>query len=436
MSAIARFFLRSGVEIYGYDIANTRLTKKLEAEGMNIHYDIDIDKIPKDIDGVIYTPAIPDDHDELIWLKSNNYSLKKRAEVLGLLSEEMKCIAVAGTHGKTTTSSILSHILTYCGLDISAFVGGILAEQNSNFIYGSSDIVVLEADEYDRSFLHLYPEMLVILSVDPDHLDIYGEASELHKTYEQLTYQIKDGGNLFLMGDFEDAFSDTWQQKLLGKGINIFKLNDSFGFNNIHVENERYVFDFKNDDTEIIGVVSQLPGKHNISNSSVAMQIALMLGAKPIDVQNAIMNFKGIHRRFEIVHDQDKVLLDDYAHHPEEVKNAVETVNSLYPDRRVLGIFQPHLFSRTKDFYHGFAEQLKNLDEVWLLEIYPARELPMKGVESELIYNLIPSDNKRIIHSSELISELRKKENLDVVITIGASDIDKYHKEIINILKK
>jgi UDP-N-acetylmuramate--alanine ligase len=436
MSAIARFFLRSGVEIYGYDIASTRLTKKLEAEGMKIHYDIDIDKIPKDIDGVIYTPAIPKDHDELIWLKSNNYSLKKRAEVLGLLSEEMKCIAIAGTHGKTTTSSILSHILTYCGLDISAFVGGILVDQKSNFIYGNSNIVVLEADEYDRSFLHLHPEMLVILSVDPDHLDIYGDASELHKTYEQLTCQIRDGGSLFLMGDFEYAFSDKWMQTMQEKGIEIHYLNKSFSFSNIRVENERYVFDFKNEKMEINEIVSQLPGKHNISNTSVAIQIALNLGVKPIKIQNAIMHFKGIHRRFEILYDQDKVLVDDYAHHPEELRYAVETINTLYPHRKVLGIFQPHLFSRTSDFYKGFAKQLQNLDEVWILEIYPARELPINGVKSELIYNLIPSDNKRLLHSSELLSALNEKEDLDVVITIGASDIDKYHEEIIKILKK
>lgn len=436
MSAIARFFLRNGVEIYGYDIANTRLTKKLEAEGMNIHYEIDIEKIPKDIDGVIYTPAIPENHEELIWLKRNDYSLKKRAEVLGLLSKEMKCIAIAGTHGKTTTSSILSHILTYCGLDISAFVGGILVDQNSNFIYGNSDIVVLEADEYDKSFLHLHPEILVILSVDPDHLDIYGDAKELHKTYEMLTTQIKDGGSLFLMGDFKYAFSDSWMQKMQDKNITIHFLNESFRFSNICIDNERYVFDFKNDSTEINEIVSQLPGHHNISNTSVAIQIALELGAKPIQIQNAIIKFKGIRRRFEVVYDDDKVLLDDYAHHPEELRNAVETINALYPNRKVLGIFQPHLFSRTNDFYKDFAKELESLDEIWLLEIYPARELPIEGVKSDMIYNLIANDNKRLIHSSELINVLNAKHNLDVVITLGASDIDKYHNEIIKILKK
>ena len=436
MSAIARFFLRNGVDIYGYDIAKTRLTKKLEAEGMNIHYDIDINKIPKDIDGVIYTPAIPNDHEEFVWLKNNKYSLKKRAEVLGLLSQEMRCIAIAGTHGKTTTSSILSHILTYCGLDISAFVGGILAEQNSNFIYGNSDIVVLEADEFDRSFLHLNPEILVVLSVDPDHLDIYGKASELHKTYEQLTLKIKDGGQLFLMGEFENVFSKDWISKLADKSISINHLGRSFSYQNVRVENERYVFDFNNEDISIRNVISQLPGQHNISNSTVAIQIALSLGAQPDEIRKALSDFKGIRRRFEILLDGKKVLIDDYAHHPEELRNAVTTINTLYPKRKVLGIFQPHLYSRTNDFYHGFAEQLKFLDEVWILEIYPARELPMPGVQSELIFNLIPSDNKKLVHSSELVAELEAKDDLDVVMTIGASDIDKYHEQILEILNK
>lgn len=435
MSAIARYFLRNGVEIYGYDIAESRLTKKLVEEGMKIHYDIDINKIPKDIDGVIYTPAIPDDHKEFVWLKNNNYSLKKRAEVLGLLSKEKRCVAIAGTHGKTTTSSILSHILKYCGLDISAFIGGILAKENSNFLYGHSDIVVLEADEFDRSFMHLHPDVLVILSVDPDHLDIYGSAKELHSTYEALTLQIKEKGKLFLMGNFEEVFSKNWESNIRKRSIQVGHLKKDFNFLNVRIENERYVFDFKNENILIKNITSQLPGEHNVSNTSVAIQIALSLGAKEKDIKDALLDFKGIRRRFEVVFDEGKVLVDDYAHHPEELKKTVETINRLYKDRDVLVIFQPHLYSRTNDFYREFAEQLSRLDHVWLLEIYPARELPVKGVKSELIYNLIRSDNKRLLESKELLKALRNYKDLDVVITIGASDIDKYHKEIIEILK-
>ncbi|NNE13502.1 MAG: UDP-N-acetylmuramate--L-alanine ligase [Saprospiraceae bacterium] len=435
MSAIARFFLKNGVEIHGYDLTESRLTKKLVAEGMNIHYDINIEKIPRDIDGVIITPAIPQNHEELMWLNDNGYSITKRAEVLGIISEEKMTVAVAGTHGKTTTSSILSHILTYCGLDISAFLGGLLVKENSNFIHGNSDIVVLEADEFDRSFLKLSPQVLIILSVDPDHLDIYGDEKNLLKAYYDLTLKVKNGGRILLMGEFDHVFNKAWIEKMTSNDVEVLKLSNDFKFENVNVNSERYHFNFSNSNITIENVKSNLPGVHNISNTTAAIQVALSLGAKAECIRESIANFEGIKRRFEILHDGKCVLIDDYAHHPEEIMNAVKTVKTLYPKRNVLGIFQPHLFSRTNDFYKGFAKEISGLDEVWLLEIYPARELPIKGVDSAMIYNLIPMDNKKLLHSSQLIENLKKHDKLDVIITLGASDIDKYHEEIINIIK-
>ena len=436
MSAIARYFKLRGKEIFGYDLANTSLTKKLEAEGMKIHYDIDITKIPDQVDLVIYTPAIPDDHAELQWFRDNGFVLKKRAEVLGLLSREQRCIAIAGTHGKTTTSSILSHILKYCSLDISAFLGGILVEENSNFIHGESDLVVLEADEFDRSFLHLYPEILVILSTDPDHLDIYGDHQSLVDAYEQLTYQVNDDGVIIIADDFSKQFSPNWKESLSEKGIRVLELGKHFRFDEMQVKQERFHFDYYSEFGDINDIKSQMPGEHNISNSTIAILIAQILNCSDTLIKEALANFQGVKRRFEMLWDKDIVLIDDYAHHPSELTYAIETLNKLYPKRYKIGIFQPHLYSRTSDFYRGFAKALSDLDEAWVLNIYPARELPMEGVSSELIYNLIESDTKRIMNATEFIGALKAREDLDVIMTIGASDIDKYHKELIELVKQ
>ncbi len=436
MSAIARYFLNEGKEIYGYDLTETALTKKLEAEGMHIHYDINPDKIPRDIDGVIITPAIPDNNEELRWLRSNGYGIKKRAEVLGELSRDKKSVAIAGTHGKTTTSSLLSHILTYCGLDISAFLGGILVKEKTNFLHGNSKWVVLEADEYDRSFLHCHPDILVIISMDADHLDIYGTYEEMIKSYEQLCCQIKAHGKLITKRECLIKFSDGAQKYFDENDIEVIVVGEDFVFDNIRIESARYRFDYKCGNQEVENVMTQLPGVHNVYNSALAIRVAHLLGLRLEEIKRAIGDFRGIKRRFEWVYDEEKVLLDDYAHHPEEVKYAVKTVKELYPDRYVLGVFQPHLYSRTKDFYREFAEELGALDEVWLLQVYPARELPMKGVESELIYNLIPSNNKRLVHTNNLITELDDRKDLDIVMTLGASDLDKYHHDIKTILKK
>ncbi len=434
MSALARYFLTRGIKVYGYDLTRSSLTKKLEAEGIEIHYDDDPSCIPDHIDLVVYTPAIPDDHKELNWFRDNNYEIRKRAEVLGWLSQNSKTIAVAGTHGKTSTSALIAHVLKYCGSDVSAFLGGIISGLNTNFIAGQSDIVVLEADEYDRSFLHLSPEILVVTSLDADHLDIYGSREVMLEAYEQLCMQIKPGGALILMGDFTDSFSTALKVYLEINNISLSVLGKEFSYSNIMVQNERYVFDYKDADLGIDKITSVMPGEHNVSNASAAIRIASLMGIDAASLRRAMQDFTGIKRRFEWLYDKGITLIDDYAHHPTELHFAVSTAKLIYKERKVLGIFQPHLYSRTKDFYRGFADELSKLDEVWILEIYPARELPMDGVDSELIFNLIRNDNKRLIHSSEMLNQLKKeKERLDVVFTIGAADLDKYHEEMIKI---
>ncbi len=435
MSAIARYFLDEGVEIYGYDIAETKLTKKLVEEGMDIHYDIDVDKIPDDIDAVVMTPAIPDHNAELVKIRELDYPLYKRAEVLGLLSKAKTTIAIAGTHGKTTTSSIVAQILTYCGLDITAFLGGILVEQHSNFIKGQSDTIVLEADEYDRSFLHLHPHILAVLSMDADHLDIYENVDNMYAAYEQLCRQIQNGGTLIIDSKWLKYFSDTFLDDLSRSNVSIIDASKDFSFDNIEVVDNRYTFNYTGSRGKIENIVTQLPGLHNISNTSVAISVALHYTQDIDKVKDSIREFKGIKRRFEWIYDEEKVLVDDYAHHPEELRYAVSTINELYPDKVILGIFQPHLYTRTNDFYRGFADELSKLDKVILMPIYPAREEPIEGVCSEMIYNLIPIDDKWVVDSGSNMLKKIEEIDADIVMTIGAADLDKYHSDIIKILK-
>lgn len=436
MSAIARHFLSKGSEIYGYDLAKSSLTKKLETEGMNIHYDIDVDKIPNDIDLVVLTPAIPDDHAELMWFRENGYPIKKRAEVLGMLSRNYETIAVAGTHGKTTTSCLITHILKYCGTDVTAFLGGIMSGYESNFFSGNSDIMIAEADEYDRSFLHLRPTKLIILSLDADHLDIYENHSSLYRTYEQLCHNIKDDGELYLACNPDGKFSENWREALKEKNINVYQLGSDFEYTDVKVANNTFEFNYRSSDVEIKDLISRIPGEHNIINSSIAISIALELGLDTKMLAESLENFKGIKRRFELLNIEGKVLFDDYAHHPSELEFAVSTIKHLYPDKKVLGIFQAHLYSRTQDFYRGFAEALESMDEIWLLPIYPAREKAIPGVKAEMIYNLIRNENKRLLKAEDLVTAVEEKDDFDVMITLGASDLDKYHGSLIEVLKK
>lgn len=436
MSALARYFLNEGIEIHGYDLTKTKLSKKLEAEGMIIHYKEDINKIPKGIDMVVVTPAIPKSHKELVWFQNREYLILKRAEVLGMISKGMKTVAVAGTHGKTTTSSLITQILKYNDIKVTSFLGGILAKEKTNFVYGKSKICVLEADEYDRSFLHLHPEILVIMSMDADHLDVYGNVEEMYKAYQQLTYQVKKGGTLILGAGVHRHMDKVWLKKLKKRKIKVVRQLEEFDFENVHISNSKYHFDaVLGKNKKVIDIQSNLPGLHNISNSLAACYVTRELGVKGKNIRKALKKFKGIKRRFEIVYDKKKTLIDDYAHHPEELRNTVKTLKALYTNRKVLGIFQPHLYSRTQDFYEGFAKELSGLDGVIVLPIYPAREEPIKGVKSEMVYNLITLDDKYLVKESKLIKQLKKMKDFDVIITIGASDIDKYHKEIIKLIK-
>lgn len=437
MSAVARYYLDKGVEVFGYDLTETRLTRKLEAEGMKIHYEDNPDNIPEGIDMVIYTPAIPESHREFQWFVENGYVIKKRAEVLGMISRENKAIAVAGTHGKTSTSSLLAHILKYCGLEASSFLGGIVSNYDSNYLTGTSEYCVLEADEFDRSFLHLKPEILLVLSMDADHLDIYNDRRSMIEAYEELCGNIAEGGVLVLAAGLENEFSKSWIEEMKKLKVNVFIQGKEFEYKNIRIESGKYMFDYAGPGAEMKSIASSMPGEHNVSNASMAIFVAQKLGLHLEEIKKALQSFGGIQRRFETLYDSRSVLIDDYAHHPEELRNAIETVKALYPDRTVTGIFQPHLYSRTNDFYREFARELEALDRIWLLDIYPARELPVEGVQSEMIFNLIRNDNKVLLKAEHLVKTMNERlEELDVIITLGASDIDKYHHKMIDILKE
>ena len=432
MSALARYFLKEGKQISGYDRTSTQLTKTLESEGMTIHYTDDVNQIPDTIDLVIFTPAIPATNTELSWLGDQGFRLYKRSEILGIISQEKKTIAIAGTHGKTTTCSIVSYLLKESGIDISSFVGGIMKNYNSNYLHGDSDWIVVEADEYDRSFLRLYPNIAVILAMDADHLDIYGTKDSVLDGFRAFSLQIKEGGQLWIRKELEKNINADWHEALAEKSITIHTYGIESGdvqAQHIDINEGRFCYDLSVGTIQS-GFALSLPGRHNVSNAVVATAVAKQLGCTWEDLRSATRSFKGIKRRFEIVAEKEgAVLIDDYAHHPEELRAAISAARELYPDRHLTGVFQPHLFSRTRDFVDGFAEVLSKLDELILTEIYPARELPIDGVTSDMIFEKVTIDNKFLIHKDELIGNLKNK-NLDVVMVLGAGDIDKKVNEI------
>jgi len=436
MSALARYFKREGAEVSGYDLVKSPLTMELESEGIEVYYKEKIKHVPKDVDLVVYTPAIPSDHKELRHCQQNDIPLKKRAEVLGLIGKGKKMIAVAGTHGKTTTSALITQLLNGGGKDVTAFLGGIMTRENTNFIHGDSNIVVAEADEYDKSFLQLYPEILVVTSMDADHLDIYGDEESMLMAYEQLTCQIKKKGVLILGPDVIRKISSSWMEKLRKRKIKVVRILRDFDFDRIKIEDGQYSFDVRVGDMWLNGLEMILPGMHNIINASVSILVAKILGIDDRKIAMKLRHFKGIKRRFETVYKGDRVLIDDYAHHPEEINFAVKTVKDMYSEKKVLGIFQPHLYSRTRDFYKGFADALSGLDGVIILPIYPARELPIEGITSDIIFNLITMDEKYIVEEGDLIERVKQLTEYDVVITLGASNLDKHHKKLVKTLKK
>ncbi|MGZ5243164.1 MAG: UDP-N-acetylmuramate--L-alanine ligase [Bacteroidia bacterium] len=428
MSALARYFNANKFPVSGYDKTPTELTSLLEKEGIEIHFEDSVSNIPqqflnKENTLIIYTPAVPKDSEELNHFLDNSYMVKKRAEILAALTQGKTTIAVAGTHGKTSTAAIISHILHTAKIPFFSFLGGIASNFNTNFIApedGKADLIVVEADEFDRSFLQLNPDVAIITAVEADHLDIYGTFEELQKAYSDFGAKTKQNGKLII----EEKAHISSSEKMLS-----YRYGTSAGLDisatNIRIVNGMYVFDAELNGEKLPNLAMAVPGMHNIENALAAMAATREFIDSTDSFYEALKTFKGVKRRFEVIYKSDnKVFIDDYAHHPTEIKVTVETVKNLYPNKKVLGIFQPHLFSRTKDFAGEFAQSLNLLDEILILPIYPAREKPMIGVTSRLILDDIKNPNKRIVDKEELIQYLINSD-ADVILTIGAGDIDK-----------
>jgi len=422
-----------GIKIAGYDQTATQLTRKLASENIDIHYEDDVKQIPENIDLVVYTPAIPASHQELNYFRNQGYTIMKRAEVLGMISQSRRTIAVGGTHGKTTTSTILTHLLHSGSIDCTAFLGGIAQNFGSNYVEGQSEWVVIEADEYDRSFLHLRPDIAIILSMDPDHLDIYGDDSQVVTSFRAFAACIKDGGLLLLNERFLELFGQETLNELKQRNIDIrtygLKKGDHSA-QNIRIKDGFFVFDYNSPEEPIKDIAFSLPGHHNTENATAAIAAARQLGVSAADIKDALASFKGIKRRFEIIYRNDKVVyIDDYAHHPSELEAAIAAAKSLFPEQSITGIFQPHLFSRTRDFVEGFSQALDALDEVWLLDIYPAREEPIPGISSENILAGMKSANKRLISKEQLLPLIQERSPA-VLLTLGAGDIGTFVEPI------
>lgn len=439
MSALARYFLFQGKNVGGYDKTPSILTKELEKEGANIHYNDSLASIPasfknKEETLIIYTPAISTDHKEFQYFQSNHFQIKKRAEVLGLITQSSKGLCIAGTHGKTTTSTMLAHILHQSHIDCNAFLGGISKNYNTNLLLSStSQYSVIEADEYDRSFHWLTPYIAVITSAEPDHLDIYGSEACYMESFEKFTSLIQPNGTLLL----REGLSI---KPKVQKGVKVYTYSINKGdyyAENILIENGEIIFDFITPNKRIREVKLGVPIAINIENSIAAMAVALLTGATQEEVKKGIESYKGVDRRFDFqIKSPNLVFLNDYAHHPAEVKQSIASIRQLYPERKITGVFQPHLYSRTQSFYREFAKSLSLLDRVILLDIYPAREQPIMGVSSQLIYDELDSSvEKRLIKKDELL-HIIEDESIEVLITLGAGDINTFVPFIKNILLK
>lgn len=423
MSALARYFNAHGVQVMGYDKTSTLLTDQLQQEGIGVHFNDDITQIPENLDLVIYTPAIPTDLNEFIYLNESGLPIKKRSEVLGLLTQNKKTVAVAGTHGKTTVSSMIAHLLFNSSSGCSALLGGITKNYNSNLLVNSkSEIMVVEADEFDKSFLQLQPFASVITSVDADHLDIYGDVEELKNSFSEFGSQTAEDGFLVIKKGIDLNLAGITTQDIFRYSVS--EKADYYG-TNINYSNGEFSFDLFTPDILIENIRLNMHGFINVENAVAASAIALQLGVSPDDLRASLGEFTGVKRRFDYqVREDDLIFIDDYAHHPEEIKGLVNSVKAMYPGKRVLGIFQPHLFSRTLDFADEFASSLELLDETILLPIYPARELPIEGVNSEMLRNKISRNKTTIVEKDDLIDLLATKQ-FDILLTIGAGDIDK-----------
>ena len=426
MSAIARYYLNRGLVVAGYDKTPSELTRQLEHEGMLIHYEESVDKIPQACRQpqsclVIYTPAIPADHQELVYFREYGFEIQKRAQVLGLLTREHRGLCVAGTHGKTTTSTMCAHIMHQSSLDCNAFLGGISKNYGTNYILSDSDYVVIEADEFDRSFHWLRPWMTVITSTDPDHLDIYGTKEAYLESFRHYTTLIQPGGALIIHRGLE-------MQEDLPQGVRRYDYalhEGDFHAENIRIENGGITFDFVSPIESVPNIELGQPIPINIENGIAAMAMAQLNGCTPEDLRYGMKTYGGVDRRFDFKIKTDRlVFLSDYAHHPKEIYQSARSIRELYKGRHITAIFQPHLYTRTRDFYRDFADALSQLDEVVLTEIYPARELPIEGVTSQLIYdNLKPGVDKKIINKADVLDFVRDH-SFDVLIVLGAGDLD------------
>ncbi|MHA8065385.1 UDP-N-acetylmuramate--L-alanine ligase [Aquirufa sp. ROCK2-A2] len=434
MSAIARWFLQNGFIVAGYDKTESALTRSLSEEGMTIHFTDSVDLIPQeilqDIDAslFVYTPAIPSDHIEKNFLLAKGIKLWKRSEILGWITEQIPTLAVAGTHGKTTTSSLLTHLLIHANKNVTAFLGGITQNYGTNFIpnKGKDNIIcVVEADEYDRSFLTLHPLAAAVTSTDADHLDIYGAAEQVLESFQLFVNQIKKEG-YFIQRDGLGLQSEHKKQTF---GLE----SGDFKAANLRIENHRMVFDLVYPGGIISNIQMRIPGFHNIENALAAAALAMFVGVNPDEIKEGINSFKGVKRRFEYhVETEKHVLIDDYAHHPTEITAALSSIKALYPDEKLVAIFQPHLFSRTKDFLEDFAKSLELADEIYLLDIYPARELPIPGITSDLLLSKIQSNHKQVISKQDFIEKM-KSEKPRLLVTLGAGDIDLILNDLKNI---
>jgi len=441
MSALARYFRAKGKQVAGYDKTPSDLTAALIEEGIRIHYMDDITLIPEDckqIDStlVIYTPAIPETHTELNYFKTNGFTLMKRARVLGEITRTERGLCVAGTHGKTTTSSMLAHLLKQSHVDCNAFLGGILKNYNSNLMLSDkSDLAVIEADEFDRSFHWLNPYMAVITAVDPDHLDIYGTPAAYRESFEHFTSLIRPDGCLVMKKGLQ-------LQPRLPEGTKLYTYSATeeadFFARNIRIGNGDILFDFVTPGGCIPDVKLGVPVKVNIENGVAAMALAWLNGVTSEEIRRGMASFAGPVRRFDFhLKKDDIVLLDDYAHHPAELKASIQSVKELYPDKKVTGIFQPHLYTRTRDFAADFAASLSLLDELILLDIYPAREEPIPGVTSQIIFDRVTIPNKRMIRKEELLDLVQKEAaSFEVVLMVGAGNIDRLVEPVKQILEK
>ncbi|PTX42048.1 UDP-N-acetylmuramate--L-alanine ligase [Christiangramia gaetbulicola] len=417
MSALARYFKAKGKFVAGYDRTSTELTRTLEKEGIEVNYQDDLEVIPETIlqnredTLVVYTPAVPKELKQFLHLKEN-FEIVKRAQLLGMVTREKYCLAVAGTHGKTTTTAILGHLLKETGAKVTAFLGGISEDIQSNLIMQGDDVVVVEADEFDRSFLNLSPNLAAITSMDADHLDIYGDKSELEKSFREFAAKVPQDGKLFIKSGLPlDGFEI---------GIND---ESDYTAQDIRIEDGSYVFNLKTPSEIIKDLKFNLPGNHNLLNAITALAMAIEYGSPTDDLARALYTFRGVKRRFSYkIKTDNLVLIDDYAHHPTEISAVHQAVREMYPNKKVLAVFQPHLFSRTRDFAEDFASSLSDFDKVFLLDIYPARELPIEGISSAWLLDKISNPEKSLVTKSELQEKI-KAENAEVVVMIGAGDI-------------